>query len=401
MIKPQAARRLSSVLHPVIPKLGRLLRDHPGSLSLGQGIVSWGPPESVRSALSNLTTQSGSIDHYGPMGGDPELIERLTDVLRMRYKFDLDESCLIATAGSNMAFNAIAQVICDPGDQIILPIPYYFNHVMAVQLAGAEALPVDAGLLLDPERLQTSITSRTRAIVTISPGNPSGVVLPESRLKEINRICEANGLFHIHDEAYAAFCHGEILHWSPGSSSGSGGHTVTLRSFSKSHGMAGWRLGYMVAPQQLLSSLSKVQDTIAICPSRPMQRAALAALNVPSSWVEQKVKTLEPNRHMMLNMFRQMDIPWQLLTNSDGAFYGLVGLPDGLSHRFEQGPYELMEILVQQFGVGVVSGHSFGINASSFRISYGMLNERDFEEAMQRLSNGLRCLAQTERINHG
>ena len=400
MIKPQAARRLSSVLHPVIPKLGRLLRDNPGSLSLGQGIVSWGPPEPVRSALSDLTTQSGSIDHYGPMAGDPELIERLSHILRMRYKFDLDESCLVATAGSNMAFNAIAQVICDPGDQVILPIPYYFNHVMAVQLAGAEALPVDAGLFLDPERLQASITSRTRAIVTISPGNPSGVVLPESRLKEINRMCETNGLFHIHDEAYAAFCFGEILHWSPGSLTGSGGHTVTLRSFSKSHGMAGWRLGYMVAPQQLLSALSKVQDTIEICPSRPMQRAAIAALNVPPSWVEERVKTLKPKRHMMLDMFSQPDTPWHLLSNSDGAFYGLIGLPPGLSHRCEQRPYELMEILVKQFGVGVVSGHSFGIDASCFRISYGMLDEANFEEAMQRLSNGLRYLAVTQRINH-
>jgi len=130
------------------------------------------------------------------MTGDPELLEALHHTLWVRHNLDLDGSRLLATAGSNMAFNAIAQVICDLGDQVILPPPCYFNHGMAVQLAGGQPMAVDAGTVPDPDRLAAAITPRTRAIVTTSPGHPSGAVLPEDRLKAINRLCETHGLFH-------------------------------------------------------------------------------------------------------------------------------------------------------------------------------------------------------------
>ncbi|QEY33028.1 aminotransferase class I/II-fold pyridoxal phosphate-dependent enzyme [Synechococcus sp. RSCCF101] len=393
MEPPAAAARLGRVLDPVIPRLGHLLAAHPEALSLGQGMVSWGPPAGVRTALTEACLQPGACDRYGPMAGDPEVLEGLRALLRGRHGLDLDGSGVLATAGSNMAFNAIAQVICDPGDEVILPKPYYFNHVMAVQLAGGQPRAIDAGLILDPERLAAAITPRTRAIVTISPGNPSGAVQPAARLEAINRLCAAHGLFHIHDEAYAAFCHGATPHWSPGSLAGSGRHTVTLGSFSKSHGLAGWRLGYLAAPEQLLPALAKVQDTILICPSRPLQRAALAAAQVPQAWVAQQVQTLEPKRRHLRELIGRADTPWQLLCDCDGAFYGLIGLRDPSARLAGEDPDWLMTTLVQSFGVGVVSGASFGIASSSFRVSYGILTMREFTEAMERLMGGLRVLS--------
>ena len=399
--RPVAAKRLGSVLNPVIPILAALLKDHPTALSLGQGMVSWGPPDAVRDCLRDACRNASGCDQYGAVEGDQELLQALREKLAGIERIDLEGSALIVTAGSNMAFHAIAQVICDPGSEVIVPTPYYFNHVMAIQLAGGQPVAVDAGILPDPDQLAAAITERTRAIVTISPGNPSGAVLPEERLKAINQLCARYGLFHLHDEAYMGFCHGEIPHWSPGSLSGSGHHTVTLRSFSKSHGMAGWRLGYMAAPQQIRPALAKVQDTIAICPSRPMQRAALAAVNVPDNWVKDKVMTLQAKRLRMQELFRCNDSPWRLLGPCDGALYGLVGLDAaGASARTaagasdqEQGCAELMQVLVRRFGVGVLSGQSFGLAASSFRISYGMLEEQAFEQAMQRLLKGLNTLA--------
>ena len=394
MPAPPSAHRVAQVLNPVIPTLGTLLKAHPDALSLGQGMVAWGPPDSVRTALVDACRSAGASDRYGPMAGDPQVLEGIHQaLLRQRHPLDLASSALLVTAGSNMAFHAIAQVICDPGDQVILPTPYYFNHVMAVQLAGGQPVPIDAGIVPDPEQLASAINERTRAIVTTSPGNPSGAVLPPEQLEAINRLCARHGLFHVHDEAYADFCHGPIPHWSPGALSGSSEHTVTLRSFSKSHGMAGWRLGYLAAPQQLLPALAKVQDTIAICPSRPMQRAALAAVTVPERWVEDQVATLQSKRLGMVERFQQADTPWRLLGDSDGALYGFADLEEGLGLEPALGQDTLMTTLVERFGVGVVSGSSFGMGAASFRISYGMLDDDSFNEAMARLMRGLRQLA--------
>lgn len=261
-----AAVRLSQVQSPVIPVMGALIRQTPGTLSLGQGMVSWGPPPQVQERVLQALSADPSLHLYGPGAGEPELLAALHSWLQQQHRLDLSESELLITAGSNMAFNAVVQVLCDPGDELILPVPYYFNHEMAIRLAGATPVPVQAGLIPDPERLEAAITPRSRAIVTISPNNPSGAVIPRAVLEAINRICHRHGLLHISDEAYALFRHGAEPIWSPGSGMGSGEHTISLGSLSKSHGMAGWRLGWAVVPRALLAELVKVQDTILICP---------------------------------------------------------------------------------------------------------------------------------------
>ena len=145
----------------------------------------------------------------------------------------------------------------------------------------------------------------------------------------------------------------------------------------------------------LLPALAKVQDTIAICPSRPMQRAALAAVTVPARWVEDQVATLQAKRLRMVELFERVDAPWRLLGNSDGALHGLADLEPGLDLAPALGPHELMTTLVERFGVGVVSGSSFGMGPASFRISYGMLDDASSQKAMARLITGLGQLAGT------
>ena len=152
------------------------------------------------------------------------LLEALGRWLQQHHQLDLEGSAVLISAGSNMAFHAVAQVLCDPGDECLLPVPYYFNHAMAIQLAGGVPVAVEAGVIPDPERLAAAITPRTRAIVTVSPNNPSGAVLPRPVLEAINRLCADHGLLHISDEAYALFAHGDTAVWSPGQGSGSGAH---------------------------------------------------------------------------------------------------------------------------------------------------------------------------------
>ncbi|MEB3265229.1 MAG: aminotransferase class I/II-fold pyridoxal phosphate-dependent enzyme [Cyanobacteriota bacterium] len=388
---PSHARRIAPVLTPVIPWLNGLARRHAGTLSLAQGMVDWPPPPAVR----QLQSLDPDLDRYGAMAGDDALLAAIHHDLVDRRGLDLVDAELLVTAGSNMAFYAVIQAICDPGDEVILPIPYYFNHVMAVQLAGGVPLTPSLGLVPDPEALAACIGPRTRAIVTVSPGNPSGVVLPPPVLTSINRLCADRGLFHLSDEAYADFVHGLTPHVSPGRVPGSGRHTVSLFSLSKAYGMAGWRVGYASVPRQLMAALAKVQDTVLICPPRITQRAALAALAAGPTWCAERAVCLAPRRRLLLEAIAREQAagaPWRLLAEPDGAFYALLQM----ASAEDDGP--LMERLIRDHGVAVVAGGSFGLPATgsqlTLRLSYGMLSEPLLQQALERLFRGLR---QTDR----
>ena len=385
-----AARRLSLVQQPVIPVMGELIQQTPGTLSLGQGMVSWGPPAQALEAVAAALQQGDpSLNRYGPVAGSEALRAELSAWLRREQGLDLSQSALLITAGSNMAFNAVVQVLCDPGDELILPVPYYFNHEMAIRLAGGTPVPVQAGVVPDPERLAAAITPRTRAIVTISPNNPSGAVFPRQVLEAINQLCSERGLLHISDEAYALFSYGGEAVWSPGSAPGAGAHTITLGSLSKSHGMAGWRIGWAVVPRPLMADLAKVQDTILIHPPQLNQQAAWGALSAGATWCRSQLQGLAGRRQQVLDALVQPAAPWHLLAEPDGAFYALLQLNSNLNSD------AAMEKLIRQHRVALVSGSSFGLEGCCLRLSYGMLGSPDLSEALERLVTGLWALSQT------
>ena len=388
---------MAAVPDPVIAQVGALMRQRPDALSLAQGMVSWAPPEAVRQAVGrSLAAADRRLDRYGPVQGEEALLEAVRRELSEVRGLDLEGSDLLVTAGSNMAFNAIAQVLCDPGDEVLLPLPFYFNHAMAIRLAGGVPVPVAAGLVPDPERLAAAITPRTRAIVTISPSNPSGLVTPPEVLAAINALCHRHGLLHVSDEAYADFIHGAVPHQGPGRLPGSGGHTVSLFSLSKAYGMAGWRVGYAAVPRQLMGALAKVQDTVLICPPQVSQWAALAALEAGPAWCRPHIAALGQRRRQLFEAVAAARAGGQaveLLGPPDGAFYGLLRFPCGL------GGEPLMRNLVLGHGVAALPGDSFGLppdgGQALLRLSYGMLDAGALAEALERLFGALAALRPT------
>ena len=297
-------------------------------------------------------------------------------------------SRVAVTAGGNLAFCAAVLAITDPGDEIILNAPFYFNHEMAVAMAGCRPIvaATDGEYQLQPEAIGEAITPRTRAVVTVSPNNPSGAVYPESALREVSRLCADGGIYHIHDEAYEYFTYGGARHYSPAAHAGAEVHTISLYSFSKSYGMAGWRVGYMVIPERLLEPVQKILDTLQICPPVVPQYAALGALEAGPAWVRNQVRSIAEVREIVQAELAGLG-QYSSVPPSDGAFYFLIRVDSAAS------PMDLVERLVREHGVGVMPGSAFGMTGGCYiRVAYGALERETVVEGIGRLTRGIRAI---------
>jgi aspartate/methionine/tyrosine aminotransferase len=348
-------------------------------------MVSWGPPPEAIEAARGACGAAAS-HRYGPVEGEPALVDALERKLRAENGLDLDGTRTLVTAGSNMAFLSIVQAITSPGDAIILPSPYYFNHEMAVRIADCVpvVVPTDASYQIDPDALARAITPRTRAIVTVSPNNPSGAVYPADALRAVNELCSRHGLLHIADEAYEYFSWDDAAHFSPGSLPGAGAHTVSLYSLSKAYGFAGWRVGYMVVPERFNDAVYKVQDTVLICPPLVSQAAAFACVTAGRPWTARFLDPLAAVRRDVLALFAGIgdlcDVP-----TPGGAFYCLPRFRTPLAGM------TLMARLVREHRVAAIAGETFGLTDGCYlRVSYGALAADTVHEGMRRLVDGLR-----------
>jgi aspartate/methionine/tyrosine aminotransferase len=381
--------RLSDVQDPIIPKVQSWVLENPGTISLGQGIVSYGPPQEALQALADFG-QAATDHRYGPVGGDPELKSLLIKKLREENGLVLGpEQAVFVSAGSNMAFFEILLAITAPGDEVILPVPFYFNQDMAIRMLGCTPIAVATrpDFSIDHEAMARSITPRTRAIVTVSPNNPSGQVYSEADLRAVNQLCRDHGLFHLSDEAYEYFIWGDRPHFSPASISGSESFTIGLYSLSKTFGFAGWRVGYMVIPAVLVPDLVKIQDTNLICPPRPSQRAAVGALRVGRSYFDQQAHGLVRLREEVLTSLITLGPLLRRLPQAEGAFYVFLDVDTTLSGL------ELAERLACEYGVAVVPGEAFGmLDGCYLRVAYGAPNPEAVREGVRRLVAGIRAI---------
>jgi aspartate/methionine/tyrosine aminotransferase len=384
----QHPRRMGDVQAPIIPIVGDLIRRHPGTISLGQGLVSYGPPPEALSVLGSFPRTPD--DHrYGPVEGQPDLVEAIRRKLAAENGFTVGgERRIVVTAGGNMAFVNAVLAVTDPGDEVILQSPFYFNHDMAIVMAGCRTVPVptDENYQLRLDAIRAAITPRTRAVVTISPNNPSGAVYPERDIRAVNDLCAERGIYHVHDEAYEYFTYDGVRHVSPGAFAGGVGHTISLFSLSKTYGMAGWRIGYMVIPADLFEAVNKIQDTNLICPTIVSQAVACAALHAGSGYCRDRVADLACVRPLVLDAFKSI-ADLCTVPRPDGAFYCLLRVHTGLD------PLALTERLITEHRVAAIPGTAFGLSDGCYlRVSYGALAKDTVVEGIARLVDGLRAV---------
>ena len=380
--------RMCAVQTPIIPTVGELIRQNPGTISLGQGIVNYPPPPQAIEKLSTFTSDPKNHT-YGMVQGIPELLSALEAKLAKENGIPIGkESKVVVTAGSNMAFMNAILAITDPGDEIIIPLPYYFNHEMAVTIANCTpvCVPTDENYQLQPDAIREAITDRTRAVVTVSPNNPTGAVYSRETLAEVNTLCRERGLYHICDEAYEYFTYDGAEHVSPGSFPDAAPHTISLFSFSKAYGFASWRIGYMVIPDHLYLSVRKIQDTILICPPVVSQWAAVGALEAGASNRADKRAQLNKTRSSVLDQLHTLadiaEVP-----PAQGAFYFLLRIDTDLNDM------DLVERLIREYKVAVIPGATFGIDGGCYlRVAYGALDPQAAEEGIGRLVKGLNSI---------
>ncbi len=382
------SQRLRSVQDPVIAVINDLIQTIPGTISLGQGVVHYGPPPEALEGL--IEFNSAPENHvYQDVPGIPALREAIRQKLVRENGINLDKRDVVVTAGSNMGFLNVILSIADPGDEIVLLSPYYFNNEMAVRIAGCAPViaATDENYRPRLETIETAITPRTRAVVTISPNNPSGVVYEKEILLKINQLCAESNVYHISDEAYEYFAYGEVRHVCGAALADSNDHTISLFSLSKSYGFASWRIGYMVIPEHLMNPVLKIQDSNVICPPVVSQHAALGAFRAGRDYCKPFVvglndvrllvkDALQGNRHIQL-------------AQTDGAFFYLVKVNTTMSAM------ELATRLIKEHKVALVPGDAFGLSDGCYlRLSYGALEANSVDEGVGRFVKGIERILQ-------
>ncbi len=380
------SERIEAVQTPIIPVVADLILANPGTISLGQGVVHYLPPAEIADGVARFSRSQSH--HYEAVEGIPELRLLISDKLKLENSINSEDYDVVISAGGNMGFLNAVLAICDPGDEVILLSPWYFNHEMAIGIANCIAVSVDTDSEFQPDldAIEAAITEKTRAIVTVSPNNPTGAVYSAQKLTQINQLCADRGIYHINDEAYEYFCYDGIEHFSPASLENAHEHTISLYSTSKSFAMANWRIGYMLIPKHLFKPVRKIQDTNVICPPVISQYAAIECLKLGRDYCLEKRRGIESARDHLRSQLKKL--PAIVHPQLDGAFYAFLQLPE-----LEMSDMEIVEFLIQKHQVAVIPGSAFGISDRlCLRVSYGALEPDKAVAGIDRLIEGLREL---------
>lgn len=352
-------------------------------ISFGQGIPFFPPPkEAIRATKESLSQPEGF--YYSTDSGRLLLREIIAEKIKKEQHVTVNPTTeIMVTSGANQAFTNTVLSITDPGDEIIFFTPTYFNYVMAAQIASCHPVLVSTDELYQPQlsQLKEKITSKTKAIVTISPNNPTGAVYAMEKVKAINQLCHDHSLYHICDEVYEYFVYENAVHHSPLRFDDSISHTISLFSLSKAFSLSGFRIGYMVFPHHLQADILKAQDTIGICAPTPAQAAAIAAIPLGNSYCRSFHDDLVKNRDVVKKILS--DNAKIHLTWTTGAYYFFITVESTMSS------FDLSKKLAENDKVIVLPGSMFDETRCSFRLSYGNLSNNVLFEGLQRLSKGL------------
>ena len=355
------SRRARATETPPIPAARAWAARYDGragpALDMTQAVPGYPPPPELLARLAEAAGSPASAG-YGPIAGDMPLREALAADISAFYGAPVAASQVAISAGCNLAFAMAMQVLAAEGEAVLLPTPWYFNHRMAMTMQGVRAVPVPArpedGFVPDPDRIAALIAEhRPRAVVLVTPNNPTGAIYPAEVIHAVAELCRKNGCFLVLDETYRDFLpadrvppHG--LFADPGW----GDVLVHLYSFSKAYCVPGHRAGALAAGPAVMTELEKAFDTFQICPPRPVQQALTWAIPALGAW-------RDGNRALMARraaFFRDAvsQLPgWRL--DAIGTYFAYLRLPGSAPEAMRAA-----EILAAEQGLMTLPGPFFG-----------------------------------------
>ena len=312
------------------------------------------PPEGLRRAIAEAALSDDAAHLYGPVLGLPELRAEVAAQWSAAYGGTIRPDQVAITSGCNQAYTATLDAIAGEGDEILLPLPYYFNHQMWHDMSGLRTVGLDTGpgLIPDPEAARKLLTDRTRAIVLVTPNNPGGVEYPAETVHAFYELAREAGIVLIVDETYRDFDARSGAPHDLFSRPNWDATLIHLYSFSKAFRLTGHRVGAMVGSPARLAEAEKFLDTVAICPNQLGQRAALWGLQSLAQWVAgERAEILDRRAAIEDNMPRLTAKGWRLL--GCGAYFAYI------EHPFDMASDVLAKRLVAEAGVLVLPGTMF------------------------------------------
>nr|WP_101068194.1 aminotransferase [Roseovarius salinarum] len=312
------------------------------------------PPEGLRRALAEAAMTEPQAHLYGPVLGRADLRAELATRWQAAYGGAIGPDQVAITSGCNQAFCAAMATLAGPGDAVLLPTPWYFNHKMWLDMAGVEAMPLPArtGLLPDPEEAAGLITDRTRAIVLVTPNNPGGVEYPAELVRAFHDLAQAHRLALVIDETYRDFDARSGAPHDLFTDPDWPGTLIHLYSFSKAYRLTGHRVGAMVADRARLAEAEKFLDTVNICPNQLGQIGALWGMRNLGQWLAgERAGILDRRAAIQEAMPRLEARGWRLL--GCGAYFAY------LQHPFAMASDALAPELVRAAGVLLLPGTMF------------------------------------------
>ncbi|WP_026820494.1 pyridoxal phosphate-dependent aminotransferase [Arthrobacter castelli] len=362
-------------------------------IGFGAGEPDFPSPDYVVEAAIKAAADPKS-HHYSPAGGLPELKSAIAEKTLRDSGYEVDPSRIIVTNGGKQAVYESFATLLNPGDEVLVPSPYWTTYPEAIRLAGGVPVEVFAGpeqgYLVTTEQLEAAVTSRTRVLVFVSPSNPTGAIYSAEQTRQIGQWAASKGLWVVTDEIYEHLTYDDVPFTSIATAVPELDDSVLiLNGVAKTYAMTGWRVGWMIGPQDVIAGATNLQSHMTSNVSNVSQRAALAAVSGPLTAVEKMKESFDRRRKAMvdgLNAIEGVECP-----TPHGAFYayadvrGLLG-KDIAGSRPETSA-ELATLILEQAEVAVVPGEAFG-PSGFLRLSYA-LGDEDLAEGVSRLQNFL------------
>ena len=383
--------RTTATFSPPVMEARRWLEgvDHPADrplLNVSQAAPVDPPPSPMLAAMAEIVLNDPNAHLYGPVLGLPDLRSEVAAQFSAAYDGQITAENVAITSGCNQAFAAAIAMLCNEGDEVILPAPYYFNHAMWLDMAGVTTVPLPAGPGLIPQATEAAalITDRTRAIALVTPNNPAGVEYPAETLTAFRNLCRAHGIALIVDETYRDF----------DSRTGAPHHLfqdeawddtlIQLYSFSKAYRLTGHRVGAITASAARLAEVEKFLDTVTICPNQLGQRAALWGMQNLGAWLAgERLEILDRRAAITDNFPKLAAKDWELL--GVGAYFAYV------RHPFDMPSDILPQKLVQDASVLTLPGTMFRpatdpAGATELRIAFANIDRAGIANLFHRLA---------------